>query len=122
MTTYEIHPTLESVVCTPDGGVIECRHEAAAKRVRDELNARGHEITRLRTALRFYARGEHFQAEDGAFDSVSGEPENWLRSTRDDDTTMIENGKVACSALRAIDVTWIDGDDFTPQPIDGEAA
>lgn len=48
---YEIHPTQESIVCTPDGGVIECKHEAAAKRVRDELNERIQEIARLRQTI-----------------------------------------------------------------------
>ncbi len=38
VSVYEIHPTQEHMVLTPDGGVIECKHEAAAKRVRDELN------------------------------------------------------------------------------------
>ncbi len=37
---YELHPTQEHMVITPDGGVIECKHESAAKRVRDELNER----------------------------------------------------------------------------------
>lgn len=40
VTRYEIHPTQEHIVITPDGGCIECKHEAAAKRVRDELNER----------------------------------------------------------------------------------
>jgi hypothetical protein len=38
VTRYEIHPTQEHMVMTPDGGVIECKHEAAAKRVRDDMN------------------------------------------------------------------------------------
>lgn len=36
---YTIHPTNEAIVLTPDHGCIECKHEAAALRVRDELNA-----------------------------------------------------------------------------------
>lgn len=44
---YEIHPTQESIVCTPDGGVIECKHEAAAKRVCAELNERDNTISML---------------------------------------------------------------------------
>ncbi len=36
---YTIHPTNEAIVLTPDNGCIECKHAAAALRVRDELNA-----------------------------------------------------------------------------------
>jgi hypothetical protein len=38
--TYFIHPnpTKEHMVCTTDGGVLECKHEAAAKRVCELLN------------------------------------------------------------------------------------
>jgi len=48
---YSIHPTNESIVLTPDNGCIECKHEAAAKRVAAELNERIQEIARLRSAL-----------------------------------------------------------------------
>ncbi len=36
---YETNPTRPHVVLTPDGGIIECLHEAAAHRVCAELNA-----------------------------------------------------------------------------------
>jgi len=56
---YEIHPSKEWVVLTPDGGVIECKHVAAAKRVRDELNrVRG----LLSEAPRFFSHHE-FEGE-----------------------------------------------------------
>lgn len=48
---YTIHPTNEAIVLTPDNGCIECKHEAAAKRVRDELNARDAEIAKLRATV-----------------------------------------------------------------------
>lgn len=37
---YFIHPnpTKEHMICTPDGGVLECKHEAAAQRVCELLN------------------------------------------------------------------------------------
>lgn len=52
-------------------------------------------------ALRFYANGHHFNidSEHQQFDTVSGEPANWLFSERDDDCTMIEDGSVARAAL-----------------------
>lgn len=82
------------------------------------------ENERLRVALRFYARGEHYNLDESEeFDTVSGEPENWLCSGVEDSSTMIENGRVALFALRGIEANWIDGDeDCTPQPVEGEKA
>jgi multidrug efflux pump subunit AcrA (membrane-fusion protein) len=63
---------------------------------------------RLRVALRFYARGQHYNLDDSEdFDSVSGEPRNWLCSGLDDSTTMIEDGEVARFALRGEPINWI---------------
>ncbi len=51
------------------------------------------EIARLRTALRFYARGEHYTLDEREeFDTVSGEPQNWLCSGLEESATMVENG------------------------------
>lgn len=80
------------------------------------------EIARLRTALRFYARGQHYTLDDSEeFDTVSGEPPNWLHSGLEESATSIETGVVAQLALRGIEITWKDGgEDETPQPIEGE--
>jgi hypothetical protein len=53
-------------------------------------------------ALRFYANGEHFNIDGDAqeFDTVSGEPGNWLHSQRDEDCTMIEDGGIARAVLQ----------------------
>lgn len=82
------------------------------------------EIALLRTALRFYAGAEHLNLDENEdFDSVSGEPENWLASGVDDSTTMVENGGVARMALKGIAGDWLcDGEDCTPKPIDGEVS
>ena len=73
----------------------------------------------LLTALRFYARGEHYMVDEDDFDSVSGEPPNW--QCHHEDTTMFEDGTVARLALRGIAGNWVDGgEDDTPAPIDGE--
>lgn len=45
------NPAKEHMVLTPDGGVIECKHEAAAKRVAGELNEREREIARMRQVI-----------------------------------------------------------------------
>lgn len=50
---YALHPnpSKEHCVLTPDGGVIECRHEASARRVCQELNAKDDRIRALESAL-----------------------------------------------------------------------
>lgn len=48
---YTIHPTNEALVLTPDDGVIECKHVAAAMRVIDELNALYEERAKLRATI-----------------------------------------------------------------------
>lgn len=72
-------------------------------------------------ALRFYAHGEHYSIDRDRFDTVSGEPQNWLCSVVDDDSTMIEDGTIARAALRGESIDWIDGgDDEQPKPVAGE--
>ena len=82
------------------------------------------ECERLRTALRFYARGKHYVVDDAdEFDGVSDEPANWIFSGREDCTTSIEVGGIARLALRGEHLNWVEGDDDeTPQPIEGERA
>lgn len=82
----------------------------------------GAENERLRVALRFYANGEHYYLDETEdFDTVSGEPANWLHSGVEDSATSIEDGSVARLTLRGEAITWIDGDeDGTPARIDGE--
>ncbi len=82
------------------------------------------EIERLRVGLRFYARGQHLSLDDEEdFDTVSGEPENWLCSGVENSATMVEDGGVARFTLQGKLLQWHDGgEDETPQPIDGEKA
>lgn len=55
---------------------------------------------RLAEALRFYADGNHLLLGDpGAWDTVSGEPQNWLCDEAG--TATIEDGTVAKQALAA---------------------
>lgn len=70
-------------------------------------------------ALRFYANGEHFNIDGDAqeFDTVSGEPINWLFSERDDDCTMIENGGIAKLVLQGKKLLI---EDDVSKPIEGE--
>jgi len=91
---------------------------------KDELKAAYAEIAALRTALRFYARAQHYHVDETEeFDSVSDGPSNWLCSGVDGSATMIENGAVARFALEGVPVQWIDGDeDNTPLPMQGEVS
>ena len=74
-------------------------------------------------ALRFYANGAHYNLDDDEeFDTVSGEPQNWLCSGRDESSTMVEDGTIARCALRGQPIGWADGDeDEAVKPIKGEA-
>lgn len=94
---------------------------AALRKRAEETEADNRE---LRVALRFYARAEHYSTDEAdEFDTVSGEPDNWLSSGREDSGTMIEDGSIARQALRGQPINWMDGDeDTTPQPIEGERA
>lgn len=69
-------------------------------------------------ALRFYANGHHFNIDEDhqQFDTVSGEPQNWLFSERDDDCTMIEDGRIAKAVLQGIAAPF----EEPPPPIEGE--
>ena len=69
-------------------------------------------------ALRFYANGEHYVIDDDkqSFDTVSGEPQNWLMSERDDDITMFEDGSIARAALTGKEA----GFEEPSVPIEGE--
>lgn len=84
------------------------------------LKAALDEIALLRTALRFYARAEHYHLDaTEEFDTVSGEPQNWLCSGCSE--TMVEDGQVAKFALEGTAVNWRDGDeDNTPLPLGSE--
>lgn len=60
----------------------------------DEMN----EIENLRKALKFYADGEHFiKADDSAWDTVSGEPQNYWCDEAG--TATVEDGSIARLAL-----------------------
>lgn len=74
-------------------------------------------------ALRFYANGDHLIIDEQQdFDTCSGEPQNWLMSQKDDDTTMLEDGTIARVALLGGGLDWKDGDEDTQsKPIPGEA-
>ncbi|KVR27806.1 hypothetical protein WK15_11605 [Burkholderia ubonensis] len=82
-------------------------------------------------ALRFYANGHHFNIDTDhqQFDTVSGEPTNWLFSERDGDCTMIEDGSIAKAALCGGLLGFkepekpIEGEVFTaaPQPAQADA-
>lgn len=66
------------------------------------------EVERLRAALQFYADGHHFiLADESAWDTVSGEPQNFYCDEAD--TATVEDGSVAKQALAA-GTDWIEGE------------
>ena len=96
---------------------------AALEVQRQEVERLRADAEALRVALRFYATGEHFHIDpDEDWDSVSGEPENWLCSDRENSTTMLENGTVARMVLQGKAIDWTaDGEDCTPSIVPNEA-
>lgn len=65
--------------------------------LQQRLNAVEEENDRLRSALKFYADGEHYHVESDRWDTVSGEPLNML--WHDEEPDFIEDGTVARTAL-----------------------
>jgi hypothetical protein len=121
-TTKELPRKLLDVACRVRVSETLHRDDDLIDQGAHALKAALDEIAMLRTALRFYGRGEHYHLDESEeFDSVSGEPQNWLCSGREDSTTMVENGRVAKLALEGTPCNWIDGDeDKTPLPLAGE--
>lgn len=69
-------------------------HEAA-----DKVIDLTREVDLLRTALQFYANGDHFNlSDDTAWDTVSGEPQNWWCDEAG--TATVEDGSIAAMVLR----------------------
>lgn len=92
--------SMEGLGLAPERGLVE--------RLRD-LSRRGYwpligdeaadEIERLRAALKFYADGYHFNlSDDTAWDTVSGEPQNWWCDEAG--TATVEDGSIAAMTLR----------------------
>lgn len=71
-------------------------------------------------ALRFYAGRDHMiLADQDAWDTVSGEPQNWWCDEAG--TATVEDGSIAAMVLRGEPLIWVrEGEDTTPQPIAGE--
>lgn len=104
----DVEKLIDALLADSKGG------EVVALRQENEL---------LRTALRFYANGDHYHLDASEeFDTVSGEPQSWLCSGVEDSETMVENGEVARYTLMGQVIGWEDAEeDHTPQPIEGEA-
>ena len=91
----------------------ECCRQAA--RHMEELQAsKDSEIQTLRAALQWYADGEHFnKADPDAWDTVSGEPQNWWCDEAG--TATVEDGSIAkmtlAGELTAAQIQALDDDD-----------
>ena len=119
------HPAaIRSLLDERDRLAAEAQHAAdVAEAYKAQADSLAAEVEALRVALRFYATGEHFHIDpDEDWDSVSGEPENWLCSDRENSTTMLENGTVARMVLQGKAIDWTaDGEDCTPSIVPNEA-
>lgn len=69
-------------------------------------------------ALRFYAHGHHYSIDDDhqSFDTVSGEPVNWMFSEKADDATMLEDGGIARAVLTGRSAAF----EEPIEPVEGE--
>ena len=73
------------------------------------------EVENLRKALQFYADKEHFAiAEEGAWDTVSGEPQNYWCDEAG--TAMVEDGSIAKMALAGQLINFSDEDEDESAP------
>ena len=73
------------------------------------------EAENLRKALQFYADKEHFAiAEEGAWDTVSGEPQNYWCDEAG--TAMVEDGSIAKMALAGQLINFSDEDEDESAP------
>lgn len=120
----ELRAEVESQQCliTQLEGNVLHQAEKIAKQM-DEIERLKVDAARYQVGLRFYANSGHYSLdEEDDFDTVSGEPENWLCSGRADSATMVEDGTIAQRTLRGEAISWeMEGDDCTPQPIGGES-
>ena len=77
------------------------------------------EVENLRKALQFYADKQHFAiAEEGAWDTVSGEPQNYWCDEAG--TAMVEDGSIAKMALAGQLINFADDEDETAPPTSAE--
>lgn len=73
------------------------------------------EVENLRKALQFYADKQHFAiAEEGAWDTVSGEPQNYWCDEAG--TAMVEDGSIAKMALAGQLINFSDEDEDESAP------
>lgn len=76
---------------------------AAMAAVLAHIEEQAAEIERLRAALKFYAEGDHFNFDGDAWDTVSGEPQNfWCDEAG---TATVEDGTIAKLMLAAMKET-----------------
>lgn len=119
--------TLAYVIAWLEGGCDPKLAAAELRTIAAQANNRAGDILpkNVLDALRFYANGEHLFLDEKhhEFDTVSGEPQNWLMCQKEDsdDTTMLEDGSIARAALTGEPLAWDDGDeDHTPKPLANE--
>lgn len=75
------------------------------RRKSPELKAAlAHDVVALRRCLQFYADGHHFTHDRRAWDTVSGEPQNFHCDAAG--TATVEDGTLARFALEGREIQW----------------
>lgn len=92
----------------PDAHALDCRYRI--------LNEAQHRIEILESALRFYARGNHAMLDKDAWDTVSGEPQNYWCDEAG--TATVEDGRIAKNFLLGVWRNW--APDEAPDMLDEE--
>ena len=96
----ELRQTLETDFGSHWEDVHDAVHRVEHKRHAEALAAERRKVEALETALRFYAQRKHFALSDAdAWDTVSGEPQNYWCD--DAGTATVEDGAIARAALAA---------------------
>jgi hypothetical protein len=103
--------------CNTKTSEIQYHNELCPTRLLEEG---ANEIVRLRAGLKFYADGGHMLLGDPeAWDTVSGEPQNWYCD--EEGTATIEDGTIAKQVLVGHDLKWDAQGELTLAPLASES-
>jgi len=78
---------------------------AGYKQLQATIEQQAAKIAELREALKFYADSSHFIQHQDVWESVSGEPMNFLED--ENSTATVEDGSIAKHVLASTDSTWL---------------
>jgi hypothetical protein len=107
-----------AVVLSPENKQLAASFEQialACDKGAEAIEALRKENERLTAGLKFYADGHHFMLSDaGAWDSVTGEPENW--QCDEEGTATVEDGTIAKQVLAGHTLRYTDQGELELEP------